>query len=239
MARTHGQGNPKWSREETILALDLYFDLQGNIPPFTDIRIQQLSTILRQLSIHETSKRKDSFRNAPGVAFKLLNIQYVATGRGLNTVSKMDNLIWTELGQKPNETKAIANLIRTNIEYSEITDEVDENEDFEFFEGRTVTRNHRYRERNSNIRKKAIKVKKLSGHLCCEICGCVGSSSKSYLRDSIFEVHHIIPVAVSGPVITSLREIALLCANCHRSLHRLIANNKQWYSIPEAIIALK
>jgi len=31
MAVTHGHGNPKWTRDETILALDLYFDCKGHV----------------------------------------------------------------------------------------------------------------------------------------------------------------------------------------------------------------
>lgn len=32
MAVTQGHGNPKWSRDETFLALDLYLVLKGQVP---------------------------------------------------------------------------------------------------------------------------------------------------------------------------------------------------------------
>ncbi len=32
MAVTKGQGNPNWTRDEIILALDLYFDFEEKIP---------------------------------------------------------------------------------------------------------------------------------------------------------------------------------------------------------------
>lgn len=31
MARTQGHGNPNWTRDETILALDLYLELNGDV----------------------------------------------------------------------------------------------------------------------------------------------------------------------------------------------------------------
>ncbi len=52
MARTSGHGNPKWNRDETILALDLYFDCEGAIPSHLDQRIVELSNFLRRLPYH-------------------------------------------------------------------------------------------------------------------------------------------------------------------------------------------
>jgi 5-methylcytosine-specific restriction protein A len=47
MAVTHGHGNPSWNREETILALALYFELNKVMPGEEHPRIQQLSAVLR------------------------------------------------------------------------------------------------------------------------------------------------------------------------------------------------
>lgn len=90
MAVTHGHGNPHWTRDEVILALDLYFDCKGKVPGAADPRVQELSEVLRAFPHHGASARKDSFRNPDGVAFKLQNIRQVATGKGLGNVSKAD-----------------------------------------------------------------------------------------------------------------------------------------------------
>jgi len=87
MAVTHGHGNPHWTRDETVLALDLYFDSDGKIPSSTDDRVQALSELLRSFPHHSMSARKPSFRNADGVAFKLQNLNQVATGKGLGNTS--------------------------------------------------------------------------------------------------------------------------------------------------------
>lgn len=49
MAVTKGHGNPKWNREETILALDLYFKLDGQAVAPTDMAVPELSKFLRGL----------------------------------------------------------------------------------------------------------------------------------------------------------------------------------------------
>src|SRR5437016_489117 len=98
MARTHGHGNPRWTRDEVILALDLYFKCGERIPSRDDARVQELSRLLRRLPHHEEESRKESFRNADGVAFKLQNLRQVATGRGLGNVSETDRVVWTEFG---------------------------------------------------------------------------------------------------------------------------------------------
>ena len=85
MAVTHGHGNPKWTRDETILALDLYFDCSGIIPSGSDERVQTLSQLLRALPYHDRASRKETFRNPDGVAFKLQNLRQV-TGIPTTTI---------------------------------------------------------------------------------------------------------------------------------------------------------
>src|ERR1700685_594232 len=101
MARTQGHGNPNWTRDETILALALYFDCDAVIPLKSDARIQRLSALLRQMPYHAEAARKETFRNPDGVAFKLLNLRSVATGRGLGNTSKTDREVWEAFGSDP------------------------------------------------------------------------------------------------------------------------------------------
>lgn len=80
MAVTSGHGNPKWTREEVILALELYFECGERIPSAEDPRVRSLSELLRAFPHHSEAARKESFRNPDGVAFKLQNLRQVATG---------------------------------------------------------------------------------------------------------------------------------------------------------------
>ncbi len=65
--------NPKWHRDEIILALDLYSRLQPGQISATNPDIQELSTILNQLPIHDARPDEAKFRNSNGVSLKLSN----------------------------------------------------------------------------------------------------------------------------------------------------------------------
>jgi hypothetical protein len=62
-AVTKGQGNSDWTRDETILALDLYFQFDGKIPGSNQEKVIDISRILNELPIHSTELRKDNFIN--------------------------------------------------------------------------------------------------------------------------------------------------------------------------------
>ena len=236
MAVTHGHGNPNWTRDETILALDLYFDCQGRIPSSADGRVQALAELLRAFPYHSRAARKESFRNADGVAFKLQNLRQVATGKGLGNVSKTDREMWNELGSSRERTKELANLIKMGIEVAESTQEEADDEEV-FSEGRVVTEAHMRRERNPKLRRRLIERRGQAGLLKCEICACSAPPSK--FGDAIFEAHHLLPLAAATVRKTTLSDMALLCANCHRMLHRAIAREKRWLDIREAMQILR
>lgn len=231
MAVTHGHGNPKWTREETILALDLYFDCEGHIPSSSDPRIKTLAELLRAFPHHSHAARKQSFRNPDGVGFKLQNLRQVATGRGLQNVSEMDRKVWEELGDDPALTKELADLIKSGIEVADKATGIDDEEE-EFAEGRVVTEAHKRRERNPKLREKLINRRKRTGILSCEICGCTASSSE--FGEAIFEAHHMLPLSAGAERKTKLKDMALLCANCHRIVHRAIAKKRRWLDMKEA-----
>jgi 5-methylcytosine-specific restriction protein A len=234
MAKTHGHGNPKWTRDETILALELYQDLKGNIPRGTDIRVSRLSDLIKHLPYHLAALRKNSFRNSDGVAFKLQNLRQLATGRGLGNVSNMDRVIWAELGARPDETKRLANLIRAGMEEADILQATpDDSEDVEFFEGRVITQNHKRRERSPKLRKHLLVARTKKGPLRCDMCRSNSCVMDPAFEDASFEVHHLVPVSSTKERNTKLSDVALLCASCHRILHRAIANEKRWLTIDE------
>lgn len=231
MARTHGHGNPNWTRDETILALDLYFDLSGKIPVDSDERVKALSELLRRFPYHAAASKKESFRNPAGVAFKLQNLRQVATGKGLGNVSEKDRTIWAELGASPAVVKSLANLIRASVTASESAESAWL--DSEFVEGRIVSELHSRREREPKLRERLLLARRARGKLFCEMCGARSLTTNEEINDAYFEAHHIIPLSHTGTRITRLSEVALLCANCHRLLHRVIAIEKRWLTVTE------
>ena len=232
MAVTKGQGNPNWSKDETILALNLFFEFNQNIPGPNDEKIIELSKLLRKYPFHSIEARKSSFRNPDGVAFKLQNIRQVATGKGFGNFSKMDKLVWNEYGDKVSFVKTLAEKIRNGIEIIEKDIEIEDTDEY-FKEGRIITALHKRRERSSLLRNKKIELLKKNKQIYCEICGL-----KPYIKDekliySIFECHHIHLLSDTNETITELKDIAFLCCNCHKILHKIIVIENRWFSIQE------
>jgi 5-methylcytosine-specific restriction endonuclease McrA len=109
----------------------------------------------------------------------------------------------------------------------------------EAFEGARRLRQHYARERNRAIieHKKEQFRKAHQGRVFCEICGF--EFAKEYptnLGTGFIEVHHIEPLSSAGSDRrTRLEDLMLLCANCHRMVHRskAVAENlaelKGWF----------
>lgn len=232
MAVTKGHGNPKWTRDEVILALDLYFACAGKMPSPKDRRIIELSEILRAFPHHALAARKTSFRNPDGVAFKLQNLRQLDTGEGLGNVSQVDRAVWSEFIKDRERVKTTANLIREGINVINETHSDDDLQEF-FSEGRVLTETHLRRERDLSLRTRLLQQRKSKGELCCEICDWNAATVEPTVVDACFEAHHILPLC-SGERKTKLSDLALLCACCHRMIHCAITKNGRWVSIEEA-----
>ena len=81
---------------------------------------------------------------------------------------------------------------------------------------------HFRRERNHRlIQKKRDDVRRPDGHLECEVCKLVLPAAYPGLSGDLCEVHHRQPLAnAAQPVMTRLEDLAVLCPNCHRAIHR-------------------
>lgn len=104
-----------------------------------------------------------------------------------------------------------------------VVDEPDEIvEEYVGNEGKEKIRIHRHKERDKKLVKLAKKKFKLTyGKLFCECCGVDFEQMYSTLGVDFIEAHHRIPLAqVANEVKTSITDLAMLCSNCHRMVHR-------------------
>ncbi len=89
-------------------------------------------------------------------------------------------------------------------------------------EGKVQLRAHRRRERSRFlVQKKLDEFRRLHGTLHCEVCALaeVGPYPAT-LAANVFEVHHKLPLSSAAtPRRTTLTDLAVLCANCHRAVH--------------------
>jgi 5-methylcytosine-specific restriction enzyme A len=219
--------NPNWTRDELILALDLYFRLNPLHTSKTNKEIIELSELLNELPIHPGSGNIEKFRNPSGVYMKLCNFLRLDpsyTGKGLSAGSKLDEEIWDEFADNKEKLHKVATLIRTQYDLIPIVkdEQQDINQDEEFPEGRILTKLHQYRERNAKaVRSKKQIVLKRDGKLICEVCGFDYQARYGELGKEFAECHHTIPVSELMPEQgTIMQDLAIVCANCHRMLHR-------------------
>ena len=136
------------------------------------------------------------------------------------------------LSNMPSEDKLIADLRGMASIYRALTfrggiDQTDENLRDDVSADNALTESRRYRlhrriERNSSV---AALVKKRLG--CrCQACGLDFSERYGEIGDGFIEVHHLTPLsslAEDTIVKYSIEtDFAVLCANCHRMIHRWI-----------------
>ncbi|MCU6328321.1 HNH endonuclease [Enterobacter quasiroggenkampii] len=89
-------------------------------------------------------------------------------------------------------------------------------------EGRPILRLHLSRERDSSlVKKKKQSVLDEHGKLECEICAVDFKKVYGELGDGFAECHHTRPLSHrEDNEETKLKDLAIVCANCHRMLHR-------------------
>ncbi|MFF0302491.1 HNH endonuclease [Streptomyces sp. NPDC004562] len=219
--------NPDWVRDEIILACDLVLTNGWKGLDAKDSRVIELSALLQLLPLHADADRNETFRNPNGVARKTSDIATRHPGyQGKPTKGgALDVEVLNEFLARPSEMAEVARLIRQGISSGELQtldqsdDELDD--DFSAPEGRLLLRRHRARERSKRLRKKKIdSVLRSGGTLACEACGfdfedVYGERGLGYV-----ECHHVVPLHEVGEAQTKLSDLALICANCHRMIHR-------------------
>lgn len=75
--------------------------------------------------------------------------------------------------------------------------------------------------------------------LRCEICHLARPNLEASLQEAMFEAHHLIPRSQAGQRNTKLNDLALLCASCHRLLHKMMVLRASWVGIEEARTVLE
>jgi 5-methylcytosine-specific restriction enzyme A len=225
--------NPPWTRDELILAFDLYLK-KGHSPSPSEVT--NLSNLLRSLPIHKSIPDEIRFRNENGVSTKLANIAAgdpSYKGKGLDRGNSIEKDIWQELAQPHGKEKLseTANAIRFSADSKTLEGLEKEEEGEESCpEGKVLYRIHRVRERNPKIvkkKKKSVLLK--TGKLECEICSFVFKEKYGSHGEDYIECHHKVPLSKANNSSTRLNDLALVCANCHRMLHR----GKPWPSVEQ------
>ncbi|MGA5035517.1 HNH endonuclease [Streptomyces capoamus] len=212
--------NPDWSRDEVILACDLVMSNGWKGMDASDPRVQDLSRLLQRLPNHQNAPRSETFRNPNGVGRKTFDIatQHPEYSGKPTNGGAMDKAVLAEFLARPQQMSAAARRIREALEAGSYESDLD---DYSAPEGRLLLRRHVARERDKKLRQK--KIDSVLGRglsLSCEVCefdfeAVYGDRGAGYI-----ECHHVIPLHVAGEGTTKLSDLALICSNCHRMIHR-------------------
>jgi len=224
--------NPKWHRDEIILALDLYSRLDpGNIHS-SNPDIQELSFLLNRLPIHDVRPDEAKFRNPNGVSLKLSNflaIDDTYHGKGMQSYSQLDEKVFKEFESDTERLHKLAKRIRSVSEDLNLANQLylieeDTDDSIEVNEGAVIYKLHKFRERDTKIikKKKEREFMRL-GKLPCEACLFDFFQKYGELGYKYIECHHRTPLSeISISTKTTLTDLALVCSNCHRMLHRRV-----------------
>lgn len=225
--------NPKWHRDEIILALDLYFNQNRGSIDKSNPNIIHLSQVLNSLPLFPERPDAEKFRNPNGVSLKLSNFLALDPGykgKGMERGSKLDEEVFNEFANDKPRLHAIAAEIKKVADNQLLKQKIYKVEDDEetasdsVMEGQVLYKLHKVRERDKEIvRLKKQQAISLFGHLQCEAC--IFDFHKFYgdIGYGFIECHHRTPLSkFKVQSKTNLDDLALVCANCHRMLHRSI-----------------
>jgi 5-methylcytosine-specific restriction protein A len=155
----------------------------------------------------------------------------VDVARGLNLFTQaqagscpdyLAGQVWSDYGGDTTTLSALVTAIRQEVQLNDAPLAVPDDEEVTFPEGRQLYRRHRQRERSSGaVRQKKANALHANGRLTCEVCGFEFGAIYHELGDGYIECHHNIPVSeYAAESRTRLEDLSLVCANCHRVLHR-------------------
>lgn len=235
--------NPDWTRDERILALDFYLHHRRKPPAKNSQPIRELAEAIKRLGerLYPGADSSATFRNENGVYMKLMNFRsldplYTSEGKaGLARSAKEDEEVWEAFANDPIRCEHVAKAIMASLDDPDsapiwLGQNIDEGIQ-EAAEGRLLTRMHIARERNRQlVESKRKQAMSRQGKVACEACDFDFAIHYGERGKGFIECHHTKPVAtLAEGHKTHIDDLALVCANCHRMIHR----SRPWLSITE------
>lgn len=229
--------NISWTRDELIIALDFYMKHRASgIPPKKSPEIAFLSEELNRLAVLHNLPRGEKFRNINGVYLKMMNFHHIDPdwhGKGMKSVGKNDIAVWNDFAHKPEELTKSAAAILSHIYHFETQSNsssilIAAEKDIEVLtpsstEGRILSHSHLRRERDSRLVER-LKDEYYDKHKYLDCTVCAFDYEKRYgpRGHKFMEAHHIKPLSQLEPEgeVVKIDDLALICANCHRMVHR-------------------
>jgi len=201
----YGNGNGDPDKESYINRMNSMFETDSNNGEIGCIILSGFKPFLNPIYLSEVNIE---FKNS------------VVSGKG---ITETDVNMIDEYG-----FSTIGSVIRKLTEVHRIGFTEDEDG---FPEGKQMLTQHIIRERNTEVIKLAKqRFLQQHGKLFCEVCGFDFKAHYGDIGEGYIEGHHTKPVSeMAENEQTMVGDIAIVCANCHRMLHR----KRPWLSINE------
>lgn len=216
--------NPNWTREELILALDLYFSLDQGQMHKGHPDVIKVSNELRALNVHQEIPDQEKFRNPSGISRRLGNFKTMDSGyegEGLRNSGKLAKEVFKEFSNRRDKLRKEADLIRyvylkPKSETSKVTEpQVKYNSDFLF-------QFHKNRETDPFVMKvKKEKVLTETKKLNCELCGFDSHAFYGEIGIDLMEIHYNKELTNElGLESCDMSDFVVVCSNCHKVLDK-------------------
>jgi 5-methylcytosine-specific restriction protein A len=115
--------NPNWTRDELLLALDLYLNHRKTPPAKNSREVAELSQLLGKMSTKSASGK--TYRNVSGVYMKLMNFRsldplYTSTGKsGLTKGNKDEQVVWNLYANRLEYLGGLVAMIKAAVEFED------------------------------------------------------------------------------------------------------------------------
>jgi hypothetical protein len=154
----------------------------------------------------------------------------LAQGKYLSPCSEvLYSLLSAEI-QEPLEKNQLAKPNASSIRDETVDLEMHE----QFLEGQRQRRETSFFLRNRSLVKKA---KQKLGTIC-QCCGFIFLNKYGPIGEGFIECHHLKPLSErygqkSSSFRTGINDVAVLCSNCHRMIHKMMHKEKRWIELDE------
>jgi 5-methylcytosine-specific restriction protein A len=217
--------NPNWTREELILALELYYQLDQGQMHKGNPKLISVSNEIRGFNIHLDIPDPNKFRNPSSIARRLGNFKTMDEGYdgvGLTNSSKLAKEVFSEFKNRRNSLILEATSIRKNLlkpttqfDLSKLEFKLNDKSEFLF-------NFHKNRESDPLV----LKVKKestllTSDSLNCEICGFDPIVFYGEIGNDVMEIHYNKGIkGEPGLESSTMEDFIIVCSNCHKVLDK-------------------
>ncbi len=222
---------PHWGEAELILLCGSMASQGWRRLKPEEPETAELSFLLRSLSQHPEELRGLYFYCPEHVAAKSRELMAHLHGHGQpHQTMERDLVLAFRYDYDGRLARRAADLRAELSPPNETTPIPDVDEDTAADEGRALERTQLRYERDPRLRRRKIEeVLKAGGAIACEVCGFRFERSYGDRGRDYIEVHHRTPLHVSGRTKTGLTDLAMLCSNCHRMIHR----RAPWLTVEE------